>query len=124
MLNQNWIIFELKQLQSLSYMMIEPLESSVLMLNHDSNINGDMDDNGLWPKRLYQKSVIRPGSGQSSNSGLINTNMNLANILLNSYVRLKINQLKQKNWFNSSLNNQLLRSSRSKKKLNWRTRLH
>lgn len=59
MLNQNWIIFELKRLQSLSYMMIEPLESSVLMLNRDSNINGDMVDNGLWPKRLYQVSLKR-----------------------------------------------------------------
>ena len=59
MLNQNWIIFELKRLQSLSYMMIEPLESSVLMLNRDSNINGDMEDNGLWPKRLYQVSLKR-----------------------------------------------------------------
>ena len=59
MLNQNWIIFELKQLLSLSYMMIEPLESSVLMLNRDSNINGDMEDNGLWPKRLYQVSLKR-----------------------------------------------------------------
>ena len=59
MLNQNWITFELKRLQSLSYMMIEPLESSVLMLNRDSNINGDMEDNGLWPKRLYQVNLKR-----------------------------------------------------------------
>ena len=57
--NQNWTKFELKQLQLLSYMMTEHLEQSVLMLNQDSNINGDMDDNGLWPKRLYQVSLTR-----------------------------------------------------------------